>query len=77
MELVHLSILVLSFSVFANSEPVPGFREGALQMTFLELRQLLDLFMAWDWSSYLADYGQSTSKYSRVNPHTAIAILEK
>ncbi|XP_072027569.1 exocyst complex component 6B-like isoform X2 [Amphiura filiformis] len=73
----QFSLDVIQCELFANSEPVPGFREGALQMTFLELRQLLDLFMAWDWSSYLADYGQSTSKYSRVNPHTAIAILEK
>ena len=62
---------------FANSEPVPGFRDGALQMVFLELRQLLDLFMAWDWSSYFADYGQSNGKYCRVNAQTAINILEK
>lgn len=39
--------------------------------------QLLDLFMVWDWSTYLADYGQPTSKYLRVNPSTALALLEK
>lgn len=39
--------------------------------------QLLDLFMVWDWSTYLADYGQPTSKYLRVNPATALALLEK
>ncbi|XP_073684950.1 exocyst complex component 6 [Garra rufa] len=38
---------------------------------------LLDLFMVWDWSTYLADYGQPTSKYLRVNPSTALALLEK
>uniref|UniRef100_A0A4W6FL78 Exocyst complex component n=1 Tax=Lates calcarifer TaxID=8187 RepID=A0A4W6FL78_LATCA len=38
---------------------------------------LLDLFMVWDWSTYLADYGQPTSKYLRVNPATALALLEK
>ncbi|MGH0168172.1 UNVERIFIED_CONTAM: hypothetical protein FKN15_063417 [Acipenser sinensis] len=38
---------------------------------------LLDLVMVWDWSTYLADYGQPTSKYLRVNPSTALAPLEK
>lgn len=33
--------------------------------------------MVWDWSTYLADYGQPTSKYLRVNPATALALLEK
>lgn len=39
--------------------------------------QLLDLFTQWDWSTYLADYGKATCKYLRVNPHTALALLEK
>ncbi|XP_038070937.1 exocyst complex component 6B-like isoform X2 [Patiria miniata] len=73
----QFSFDIIQCELFANSEPVPGFREGALQMTFVQLRQLLDLFMVWDWSTYLADYNQPTSKYSRVNPHTAITILEK
>uniref|UniRef100_A0A8D1X7M5 Exocyst complex component n=1 Tax=Sus scrofa TaxID=9823 RepID=A0A8D1X7M5_PIG len=38
---------------------------------------LLDLFMVWDWSTYLADYGQPASKYLRVNPNTALTLLEK
>ncbi|KAJ8382163.1 hypothetical protein SKAU_G00029410 [Synaphobranchus kaupii] len=38
---------------------------------------LLDLFTQWDWSTYLADYGRPTCKYLRVNPHTALALLEK
>lgn len=41
------------------------------------LPQLLDLFMVWDWSTYLADYGQPASKYLRVNPHAALTLLEK
>ena len=65
------------FLAFSNSEPVPGFHEGALQMSFIELRQLLDLFLSWDWSSYLADYGSENSKYLRVNPGTALTLLEK
>ncbi|KAL2308945.1 hypothetical protein Nmel_005118 [Mimus melanotis] len=39
--------------------------------------QLLDLFTQWDWSTYLADYGQPTCKYLRVNPTTALVLLEK
>lgn len=39
--------------------------------------QLLDLFIQWDWSTYLADYGQPSCKYLRVSPVTALALLEK
>lgn len=45
--------------------------------SFLWLLQLLDLFIQWDWSTYLADYGQPTCKYLRVNPTTALILLEK
>ncbi|EPQ08703.1 Exocyst complex component 6B [Myotis brandtii] len=31
----------------------------------------------WDWSTYLADYGQPNCKYLRVNPVTALTLLEK
>ena len=46
-------------------------------MCFSDLRQLLDLFVSWDWSTYLADYGQETSKYLRVQPQNALTILDK
>ncbi|XP_038620281.1 exocyst complex component 6 isoform X2 [Tachyglossus aculeatus] len=68
---------VIQCELFASSEPVPGFQGDTLQLAFIDLRQLLDLFMVWDWSTYLADYGQPTSKYLRVNPSTALAILER
>uniref|UniRef100_A0A8C1U2V2 Exocyst complex component n=1 Tax=Cyprinus carpio TaxID=7962 RepID=A0A8C1U2V2_CYPCA len=68
---------VMQCELFASSEPVPGFQGDTLQLAFIDLRQLLDLFMVWDWSTYLADYGQPTSKYLRVNPSTALALLEK
>ncbi|XP_068610358.1 exocyst complex component 6 [Brachionichthys hirsutus] len=68
---------VIQCELFASSEPVPGFQGDTLQLAFIDLRQLLDLFMVWDWSTYLADYGQPTSKYLRVNPVTALALLEK
>ncbi|XP_048364737.1 exocyst complex component 6B [Sphaerodactylus townsendi] len=62
---------------FARSGPVPGFQGDTLQLAFIDLRQLLDLFLQWDWSTYLADYGQPTCKYLRVNPATALVLLEK
>ncbi|XP_051473290.1 exocyst complex component 6B isoform X4 [Apus apus] len=62
---------------FARSGPVPGFQGDTLQLAFIDLRQLLDLFIQWDWSTYLADYGQPTCKYLRVNPMTALVLLEK
>lgn len=68
---------VIQCELFASSEPVPGFQGDTLQLAFIDLRQLLDLFMVWDWSTYLADYGQATSKYLRVNPSTALILLEK
>lgn len=46
-------------------------------LCFSDLRQLLDLFVSWDWSTYLADYGNTTSKYLRVKPEAAITILDK
>lgn len=62
---------------FVNSNPVEGISDGILQMTFMELRQLIDLLLHEDWSTYFADHGTTTSKYSRVNPSVVIKLLEK
>ncbi|XP_035004410.1 exocyst complex component 6B isoform X3 [Hippoglossus stenolepis] len=62
---------------FARAGPVAGFQGDTLLLAFSDLRQLLELFTEWDWSTYLADYGKSTCKYLRVNPHTALVLLEK
>lgn len=62
---------------FVNSNPVEGISDGTLQMTFLELRQLVDLLLNADWSTYFADHGTTTSKYSRVNPCVVARLLEK
>lgn len=63
--------------MFASSEPVPGLNDGTLQLAFTELRQLLDLVVQGDWSSYIADYGIESNKYARVQPQTLVTILEK
>uniref|UniRef100_A0A8D3DXD6 Exocyst complex component n=1 Tax=Scophthalmus maximus TaxID=52904 RepID=A0A8D3DXD6_SCOMX len=62
---------------FARAGPVAGFQGDTLLLAFSDLRQLLELFTQWDWSTYLADYGKPTCKYLRVNPHTALVLLEK
>ncbi|XP_058961962.2 exocyst complex component 6B [Pocillopora verrucosa] len=62
---------------FVNSNPVEGISDGTLQMTFLELRQLVDLLLNADWSTYFAEHGYTTSKYSRVSPQDVARILEK
>ena len=53
------------------------FQEGVLLACFSDLRQILDLFVSWDWSSYLADYGNPRSKYVRVKPEDALLLLDK
>ncbi|XP_043272616.1 exocyst complex component 6 isoform X2 [Venturia canescens] len=62
---------------FAASEPVVGLPEGALLQYFAQLRQLLDLFMSWDWPTYFHDYGHESSKYNLVTPNMAVLLLEK
>lgn len=62
---------------FAASEPVVGLPEGTLLQYFAQLRQLLDLFMSWDWPTYFHDYGHESSKYNLVTPNMAVLLLEK
>lgn len=62
---------------FAGSEPVKGFKEGDLSMTFAELRQLCDLFLYSDYSTYISDMGKQQNKYLRVTTATALNVVEK
>lgn len=64
-------------TVFAASEPVSGLQQDELLQYFASMRQMLDLFISWDWPTYFHDYGQETSKYKQVDPDVAIIILEK
>ncbi|XP_015795974.1 exocyst complex component 6B isoform X2 [Tetranychus urticae] len=75
LEQFNLDLLQCEF--FASSEPVKGFEDNALQMCFAELRQLVDLLLSWQWSTYIADYGKQDNKYLRVNPQMALNLLEK
>uniref|UniRef100_A0A0N4Z0F1 Exocyst complex component n=1 Tax=Parastrongyloides trichosuri TaxID=131310 RepID=A0A0N4Z0F1_PARTI len=74
----QFSLDVMQCENFTLQCPVTGFEDGSLIMTFASLRQLLDLVMAADWSTFLADCGKSNQgKYQRVKPAEAIIILEK
>ena len=75
--LEQIDLDLIQCEMFAAKEPIKGLEEGILVMCFSDLRQLLDLFNAWDWSTYFADYGQESSKYSRVRPQTALILLDK
>ncbi|KAK7872474.1 hypothetical protein R5R35_014267 [Gryllus longicercus] len=75
--LQQINLDTIQCEQFAASEPVAGLEEGMLLQYFADLRQLLDLFMTWDWPTYFHDYGQENSKYQQVNPNTAIILLEK
>ena len=68
--MIHFEDYLLTIAFFP-------FQEGILLLSFSDLRQLLDLFVSWDWSTYLADYGNSSSKYIRVKPESAIVLLDK
>lgn len=74
--------------LFIAQCPVTGFDDGTLAMTFAHLRQLLDLVMTPDWTTYLAERDSTTltssdggsgtrSKYGRVKASDAAVLLEK
>jgi len=77
--LQQMDLDLVQCEMFASSEPVPGMEEGVLVMCFSDLRQLLDLFVSWDWTTYFADFGKNveTNKYGRVPPATALLLLDK
>ena len=54
-----------------NGQQTIWFREFTLSY------QLIDLLLNEDWSTYFADHGSTSSKYSRVNPYVVAKLLEK
>ncbi|XP_040574989.1 exocyst complex component 6B isoform X1 [Lepeophtheirus salmonis] len=75
----QIDLDVVQCEMFASSEPVRGLEEDVLVMCFSDLRQLLNLFVSWDWTTYLADYGTGNdrAKYLRVKPKHALIIFDK
>lgn len=76
--LQQFNLDLMQCEMFAGSEPVKDFEEGALQSCFAELRQIMDLFVEFDsWSTYFAEHGKNESRYLRVQPQMALTLLEK
>jgi len=75
--LEQFNLDLIQCEVFAGSEPVKGFKEGDLQMAFAELRQLCDLFLYEDYSTYMSDMGKQQNKYLRVTTATALVVVDK
>ncbi|XP_066258160.1 exocyst complex component 6 [Euwallacea similis] len=73
----QLNLDLLQCELFAASEPVKGLQQDELLTYFVKLRELLDLFISWDWPTYFHDYAQDTSRYKHVRPEIAIILLEK
>ncbi|GLV44107.1 Secretory 15 [Carabus blaptoides fortunei] len=73
----QINLDLLQCELFAASEPVSGLQQDELLQYFASMRQMLDLFISWDWPTYFHDYGQETSKYKQVDPDVAIILLEK
>ncbi|KAG9510590.1 Cyclin-dependent kinase 2, partial [Fragariocoptes setiger] len=78
--LQQFSLDLLQFEAFADSGPVKGFKEE-LHTMFSEPRQLCDLFLYNDYSTYISDCMSDSrrqqSKYSCVSPAAASIVLEK
>ncbi|TKR80499.1 hypothetical protein L596_014566 [Steinernema carpocapsae] len=75
--LEQFNLDVIQCEAFTDGCPVAGFEDNTLSMTFASLRQLLDLVMESDWTTYLADYKQKKGKYVRVKVEDAVILLEK
>ncbi|KAL3089211.1 hypothetical protein niasHT_021155 [Heterodera trifolii] len=84
--LEQFSLDVMQCELFTAQCPVPGFEDNALAITFAHLRQLLDLVMGPDWTTFFAERdegnshrrgGSSGTKYARVKASSAAALLEK
>lgn len=75
--LEQFNLDLIQCEVFAGSEPVKGFKEGDLLMAFAELRQLCDLFLYEDYSTFMSDMGKQQNKYLRVTTATALTVVDK
>lgn len=75
--LEQFNLDLMQCELFASSEPVEGFKEGDLLTAFAELRQLCDLFLYEDYSTFMSDMGKQQNKYLRVTTATALAVVDK
>ncbi|CAF1000925.1 unnamed protein product [Rotaria sordida] len=75
--LEQMSLDLMQCEVFASKVNIPNLDGETLLLCFQDLRQLLDLIMDKQWSVYFDQYGDPNSPFGRVNPHTALTVIEK
>lgn len=75
--LEQFNLDLIQCELFAGSEPVKGFKEGDLQSVFAELRQICDLFLYEDYSTFMADMGKQQNRYLRVTTAVALNVVDK
>ena len=80
MDLIHMESFLSSDIVVKLLKP-EGFH-GAVDMPIVkevleEVHQTIDLFLEWDWTTYMDEYGKASATFNRVNPMTALKLLEK
>ncbi|CAF3446362.1 unnamed protein product [Rotaria sp. Silwood1] len=75
--LEQMSLDLMQCEVFASKVNIPNLDGETLLLCFQDLRQLLDLIMDKQWSVYFEQYGNPNSPFGRVNPHTALTVIEK
>ncbi|GMT35890.1 hypothetical protein PFISCL1PPCAC_27187, partial [Pristionchus fissidentatus] len=73
----QFSLDVMQCEMFTAQCPVPGLDNQTLPVTFATLRQLLDLVITDDWTTFYPEYRNEKKTYDRVKINDAIIILEK
>uniref|UniRef100_A0A1I7TR38 Sec15 domain-containing protein n=1 Tax=Caenorhabditis tropicalis TaxID=1561998 RepID=A0A1I7TR38_9PELO len=73
----QFSLDLMQCEAYASICPVSEVEPQAFSTTFADLRQLLDLVIFSDWTTFIAEYGKNEATYSTVKPKTAIVVLEK
>ncbi|CAF2010976.1 unnamed protein product [Rotaria magnacalcarata] len=75
--LEQMSLDLMQCEVFASKANIANLDSETLLLCFQDLRQLFDLIMDKQWSVYFEQYGDPDSPFGRVNPHTALTVVEK
>ncbi|GMR61873.1 hypothetical protein PMAYCL1PPCAC_32068, partial [Pristionchus mayeri] len=75
--LEQFSLDVMQCEMFTAQCPVPGLDNQTLPVTFATLRQLLDLVVHDDWTTFCAEHRNERKTYDRVKINDATLVLEK
>ncbi|KAF8363690.1 sec-15, partial [Pristionchus pacificus] len=75
--LEQFNLDVMQAEMFTAQAPVTGLDPQTLPVTFATLRQLLDLVVEDDWTTFCAEARNDKKRYDRVKINDAIVILEK